>query len=168
MFSHYTTILSVFQSICLKTTRYPMKCRIMFQQKLHLHGGVITPPQYFRNGRAEICPNLYARGDHARPCYARQRSLKREPAYRKTNTFLNGFRNIVIIMAVIPLVLAMGSANDGRAKAGPNLYAREDFVRPCYARRQSLKRELRATGKQTALLEGFFPNTRNAALRRPQ
>lgn len=62
----------------------------------------------------------------------------------------------------------MGSANDGRAKAGPNLYAREDFVRPCYARRQSLKRELRAMGKQTALLEGFFPNTENAALRRPQ
>ena len=37
-------------------------------------------------------------------------------------------------------------------------YARVDFVRPCYARRQSLKRELRATGKQTALLEGFFPH----------
>lgn len=66
-------------------------------------------------------------------------------------------------MAVIPLVLAMGSANDGRAKAGPNPYAREDFGRPCYARRKSLKRELRATGKQTALLEGFFPNTGDAA-----
>lgn len=51
---------------------------------------------------------------------------------------------------------------------GPNPYAREDFVRPCYARRKSLKRELRATGKQTALLKGFFPNTENAALRRPQ
>lgn len=48
------------------------------------HGGAATPPQYFRNGRAEICPNPYARGDYVRPCYARQRSLKREPAYRKT------------------------------------------------------------------------------------
>ena len=42
------------------------------------YGGVITPPQYFRNGRAEICPNPYARGDCTRPCYAGRRSVKRE------------------------------------------------------------------------------------------
>ena len=30
------------------------------------------------NGRVEVHPNLYARGDYARPCCARQRSLKRE------------------------------------------------------------------------------------------
>ena len=43
------------------------------------YGGVATPPQYFRNGRAEICPNPYARGDCTRPCYAGRRSVKREP-----------------------------------------------------------------------------------------
>ena len=42
-------------------------------------GGVITPPQYFSNGRAEVGPNSYARGDHIRPCYIGQRSAKREP-----------------------------------------------------------------------------------------
>ena len=50
-----------------------------------------------------------------------------------------------------------------RAEVGPNSYARGDHIRPCYARQKSLKRELRATGKQTAPLEGFFPNTGDAA-----
>ena len=43
------------------------------------YGGVATPPQYFRNGRAEVGPNSYARGDCTRPCYAGRQSLKREP-----------------------------------------------------------------------------------------
>ena len=48
------------------------------------YGGVATPPQYSSNSRAKVGPNSYARGDCTRPCYARRRSLKREPAYRKT------------------------------------------------------------------------------------
>ena len=46
-----------------------------------------------------------------------------------------------------------------RAEVGPNSYARGDHIRPCYARQKSLKRELRATGKQTAPLEGSSPHT---------
>ena len=42
-------------------------------------GGVATPPQYFSNGRAKVSPNLYARGDHIRPCFTGQWSAKREP-----------------------------------------------------------------------------------------
>jgi hypothetical protein len=42
------------------------------------------PAAIFQQSRAKVGPNSYARGDCTRPCYARQRSLKREPAYRKT------------------------------------------------------------------------------------
>ena len=37
------------------------------------------PAAIFQQSRAKVGPNSYARGDHIRPCYARQRSLKREP-----------------------------------------------------------------------------------------
>jgi hypothetical protein len=42
------------------------------------------PAAIFQQSRAEVGPNSYARGDHIRPCYAGLRSVKREPAYRKT------------------------------------------------------------------------------------
>ena len=53
---------------------------------IHLHGGAATPPQCFSNGRAKVSPNLYARGDCARPYCIGRRSLKRELLHNgKTN-----------------------------------------------------------------------------------
>ena len=48
-------------------------------------GGVATPPQCFNNGRAEVCPILYAREGPVRPCYTGRRPVKREPLQRETN-----------------------------------------------------------------------------------
>ena len=53
-------------SYTVQFKRYPSACG----KNPFVDAGVTTPPQYFRNGRAEICPNPYARGDCTRPCYA--------------------------------------------------------------------------------------------------
>ena len=47
--------------------------------KNYTYVAVLSPRRnIITNGRAEVGPNLYARGDYTRPCYAGRWSLKRE------------------------------------------------------------------------------------------
>ena len=59
--------------------RWMLNDRLTLRLKYSSPAAVLSPRRnIITNGRAEVRPILYARGDYTRPCYAGRRSVKRE------------------------------------------------------------------------------------------